>query len=41
MNCLNCDDWELCIINSCNILVPLYILTGKMINVIFKKVNMH
>lgn len=41
MSCLNCDDWKLCIINSCNILVPLYILTLKMINVIFEKVNMH
>lgn len=41
MSCLNCDDWELCIINGCNILVLLYILTLKMINVIFENVNMH
>ena len=38
---LNCDDWKLCIINGCNILVPLYILILKMIGVIFKNVNMH
>ena len=41
MSCLNCDDWKLCIINSYNILVPLYILTLKMIGVIFENVNMH
>ena len=41
MSCLNCDDWKLCIINSRNILVPLYILTLKMIGVILKNVNMH
>ena len=41
MSCLNCDDWKLCIINGCNILVPLYILTLEMIGVIFENVNMH
>lgn len=41
MSCLNCDDWELCTINSCNILVHLYILTLKMINAIFKNVTIH
>ena len=41
MSCLNCDDWKLRIINGCNILVPLYILTLKMIGVIFENVNMH